>query len=97
MQAIQRELSRLTNAKGGNGARPVGTGPGRKSDAKGGAASDLDDESDDADDMADLKVKIEMMEIGSEERKMGVRVRHGFYIDRVSEADTSWGCRNSRG
>lgn len=73
MQAIQRELSRLTNAKGGN-ARG-GTGTGRKPDAKsGGGGSELDDEGDDADDMADLKAKIECMEIGSEERKMGVRV-----------------------
>ncbi|KAK2465142.1 hypothetical protein APHAL10511_002834 [Amanita phalloides] len=58
LAAIQRELSALQ----------------RGSSGEGGSSSELDDdEQHEADDMADLKRKIEAMAISSEERKMGVR------------------------
>ncbi|KAF8627530.1 hypothetical protein AX15_004388 [Amanita polypyramis BW_CC] len=61
LAAIQRELSALQRSSTTDG---VG----------GGSSSELDDdEQHEADDMADLKRKIEAMGPGSEERKMGVR------------------------
>lgn len=62
LAAIQRELQTLT-------APPV-----QKRVGEGESPSELDDdEQQDADDMADLRKKIEAMEPGSEERKMSVR------------------------
>lgn len=62
LAAIQRELSTLQRSSTGEGG------------AGGGTLSELDDdEQHEADDMADLKRKIEGMAHGSEERKMGVR------------------------
>ncbi|KAF8154157.1 Lon protease C-terminal proteolytic domain-containing protein [Crassisporium funariophilum] len=58
LAAIQRELHVLQRSNGGAGA---------------GVSELDDDEQHEADDMADLKRKIEAMEPGSEERKMGVR------------------------
>ncbi|KJA17866.1 hypothetical protein HYPSUDRAFT_45862 [Hypholoma sublateritium FD-334 SS-4] len=67
LAAIQRELHVLQRSNGG--ASPPGSPP-----ASDGGASELDDdEQHEADDMAELKKKIEAMEPGSEERKMGVR------------------------
>ncbi|KAF9006341.1 ATP-dependent protease La [Hymenopellis radicata] len=64
LAAIQRELHSLTSNS------PRNAGSNNASDAP----SELDDdEQHDADDLADLKRKIEAMEHGSEERKMGVR------------------------
>ncbi|KAF8903056.1 Lon protease C-terminal proteolytic domain-containing protein [Mucidula mucida] len=64
LAAIQRELHSLTSNS------PRNAGANNASDAP----SELDDdEQHDADDLADLKRKIEAMEHGSEERKMGVR------------------------
>lgn len=61
LAAIQRELQSL---QGGS----------RQGDAGSGSGSELDDdEQNDADEFADLRKKIEAMEPGSEERKMGVR------------------------
>ncbi|PFH45178.1 hypothetical protein AMATHDRAFT_71942 [Amanita thiersii Skay4041] len=58
LAAIQRELNALQ----------------RSNPSDGGASSELDDDDQhEADDMADLKRKIEAMAPGSEERKMGVR------------------------
>ncbi|KAF8714415.1 hypothetical protein AX14_012711 [Amanita brunnescens Koide BX004] len=60
LAAIQRELSALQRSSTGDGG--------------GGTQSELDDdEQHEADDMADLKRKIEGIAPGSEERKMGVR------------------------
>lgn len=60
LAAIQRELSALQRSSTGEGG--------------GGTQSELDDdEQHEADDMADLKRKIEGIAPGSEERKMGVR------------------------
>jgi len=65
LAAIQRELQTLQRSNGALTPTPVDAGSG---------SSDLDDdEQHEADDMADLKRKIELMEPGSEERKMGVR------------------------
>lgn len=65
LAAIQRELQALNS----NGVR--GNTPGSPGSE---APSELDDdEQHDADDLADLKRKIEAMDVGSEERKMGVR------------------------
>jgi ATP-dependent Lon protease len=61
LSAIQRELNSLSS--GARGGTHV-TGPNSELD---------DDEQHEIDDMADLKKKIEAMEHGSEERKMGVR------------------------
>lgn len=61
LAAIQRELHSLQRS----GGQP-GSGDNSSSELD-------DDEQHEADDMADLKRKIEAMELGSEERKMGVR------------------------
>ncbi|KAG0702146.1 Lon protease C-terminal proteolytic domain-containing protein [Suillus ampliporus] len=64
LAAIQRELQSLNNS-------PVTAGPGF---GTGGATSELDDDDQaDADDLADLRRKIEALEVGTEERKVGVR------------------------
>lgn len=71
LAAIQRELNALHRSPASSHSTSVpidGTTVGT------GGASDLDDdEQADADDMADLRKRIEAMEVGSEERKMGVR------------------------
>lgn len=60
LAAIQRELQTLNGSPSAN--------------HKNGSTSDLDDdEQAEAEDLADLRRKIEAMEVGSEERKMGVR------------------------
>jgi ATP-dependent Lon protease len=52
-----------------NSPATVGTGFGT-----GGATNDLDDDDQaDADDLADLRRKIEALDVGSEERKVGIR------------------------
>ncbi|KDQ11191.1 hypothetical protein BOTBODRAFT_57522 [Botryobasidium botryosum FD-172 SS1] len=63
LQAIQRELSRLTRT----GSPTV------SSSASGGNTSPADDEAEDADDLSELRGKVEAMLDGSEERKMGLR------------------------
>lgn len=65
--AIQRELQALTrsNTASGSSISPA--------DGTAGSSELDDDEQKEADDMADLKRRIEAMEVGSEERKMGVR------------------------
>lgn len=67
LAAIQRELSTLQRGNANGTAAP--------SDASTtNSSSELDDdEQHEADDLADLKKRIEAMEPGSEERKMGVR------------------------
>jgi ATP-dependent Lon protease len=55
-------------------ANQISSNPSDKTEAGYGGSSELDDdEQHEADDMADLKRKIEAMAHGSEERKMGVR------------------------
>ncbi|EPQ55832.1 ATP-dependent protease La [Gloeophyllum trabeum ATCC 11539] len=62
LAAIHRELQNLNRSHSPNG------------EASPGSSSELDDdEQHEVEDMADLKKKIEAMEPGSEERKMGVR------------------------
>ncbi|KAG2121305.1 ATP-dependent protease La [Suillus clintonianus] len=64
LAAIQRELHSLHSS-------PATAGPGF---GTGGAISELDDDDQaDADDLADLRRKIEALDVGSEERKVGVR------------------------
>ncbi|KAF8064020.1 ATP-dependent protease La [Lyophyllum atratum] len=73
LAAITRELHALTRANGGSS---LSSSPNLSSStpADGSSGSELDDdEQHEADDMADLKRRIEAMEPGSEERKMGVR------------------------
>ena len=71
LTAIQRELHALQRSNGANGIAPHSPLSG---DGMSTGSSELDDdEQHEADDMADLKRKIEAMEPGSEERKMGVR------------------------
>lgn len=66
LAAINRELHTLN--------RPPGTQVGGRNKDGSSSGSELDDdEQNEADDMADLKKKIEAMQPGSEERKMGVR------------------------
>ncbi|KDR78343.1 hypothetical protein GALMADRAFT_138444 [Galerina marginata CBS 339.88] len=77
LAAIQRELHALQRSNG-NGAMSGGLvgpqSPNSNSSEVGIGSSELDDdEQHEADDMADLKRRIEAMEPGSEERKMGVR------------------------
>ncbi|KAH0579627.1 hypothetical protein H2248_002477 [Termitomyces sp. 'cryptogamus'] len=68
LAAITRELQALTRSNGTSS----GASPGTPSDNSSSSELD-DDEQHEADDMADLKRRIEAMEVGSEERKMGVR------------------------
>ncbi|KAG2363991.1 ATP-dependent protease La [Suillus spraguei] len=64
LAAIQRELQSLQNF-------PASVGPGF---GTGGSTSELDDDDQaDADDLADLRRKIEALDVGSEERKVGIR------------------------
>jgi ATP-dependent Lon protease len=71
LTAIQRELHALQRSNGANGIAPHSP---LSDDGSSTGSSELDDdEKHEADDMADLKRKIEAMELGSEERKMGVR------------------------
>jgi ATP-dependent Lon protease len=68
LAAIQRELQALNRVSTTSPSGPIG-GPGF-----GGGLNDLgDDEQAEADDLVDLKRRIEAMEQGSEERKVGVR------------------------
>ncbi|KAF8515717.1 ATP-dependent protease La [Hysterangium stoloniferum] len=67
--AIQRELNALHRNSVGNGKRS-----GSASSSEDGGRSELDDDdTNEAEDMADIRRKIEAMEVGSEERKTGVR------------------------
>lgn len=65
LQAIQKELARLT--------RPKGSSSSGKTDPPDAKRSDLDEEQEDADELADLRKKIEAMAPNSEERKMAAR------------------------
>ena len=74
LAAIQRELSLLQRSKGNGGsALPSIPAPSMNEAGSGGLSELDDDEQHEADDLADLKRRIEAMEPGSEERKMGVR------------------------
>lgn len=69
LAAIQRELRSLNNTTPGQIGSPGGIGFGT-----GNSGSELDeDDQADADDLADLRKKIEALDAGSEERKVGVR------------------------
>ncbi|KAF8841835.1 ATP-dependent protease La [Paxillus ammoniavirescens] len=69
LAAIQRELHSLNNTSAGQPGSLGGAGFGT-----GSSTSELDDdEQADADDLADLRKKIEAFGAGSEERKVGVR------------------------
>ncbi|KAL0952321.1 hypothetical protein HGRIS_006603 [Hohenbuehelia grisea] len=71
LAAIQRELHALTRT---NGPASPSSPASSVTSANNDGASELDDdEAHDADDMAELKRRIEAMAPGSEERKMGVR------------------------
>mgnify|MGYP001199840330 CR=1 FL=1 len=70
LAAIQREL--LALQRSGPSSSPSALGDAKGGDEKSGSELD-DDEQHEADDLADLKRKIEAMAVGSEERKMGVR------------------------
>lgn len=70
--AIQRELNSLSNTRGSSPAN-IGTNPNNTVKPQGSNSELDDDEQHEIDDLADLKKKIEAMEQGSEERKMGVR------------------------
>lgn len=69
LQAIQKELQRLT--------KPTSTNAlGEKSTASGtnrGSNQDLDDEQDENEELSELRKKVETMRPGSEERKMAAR------------------------
>ncbi|KAH7927222.1 ATP-dependent protease La [Leucogyrophana mollusca] len=70
LAAIQRELHSLHNPPSSNNPNPNNANLGFGT----GGGSELDeDEQADADDLADLRKRIEAMEAGSEERKVGVR------------------------
>lgn len=73
LHAIQRELANLNRGekKSSNGSttsKKDGANP-----SSGEHASELDDDGDDADYLAEIRTKIEAMSAGSEERKMGVK------------------------
>ncbi|KAG6899475.1 hypothetical protein C0993_009949 [Termitomyces sp. T159_Od127] len=68
LAAITRELQALTRSNGSSSS----ISSNNSSDSTSSSELD-DDEQHEADDMADLKRRIEAMEVGSEERKMGVR------------------------
>lgn len=69
LAAIQRELHSLHSTAPGHIGSPGGSDFGT-----GNPGSELDeDEQADADDLADLQKKIEALDPGSEERKIGVR------------------------
>lgn len=74
LAAIQRELHTLQRAPLSSSSSNSGDAPSGVDGPIGAGGSELDDdEQHEADDMADLKRRIEAMEVGSEERKMGVR------------------------
>ena len=74
LAAIQRELHLLQRSNGNGGSAHPSIPPPPTGEAGSSGPSELDDdEQHEADDMADLKRRIEAMEPGSEERKMGVR------------------------
>ncbi|KDQ54462.1 hypothetical protein JAAARDRAFT_209196 [Jaapia argillacea MUCL 33604] len=75
LAAIQRELQSLQRSTSGVGTNTPSAQPATADGATSpGPASELDDdEQAEANDMEDIKRKIEAMEPGSEERKMGVR------------------------
>ena len=74
LAAIQRELHLLQRSNGNGGSPHPSIPPPPMGEAGSSGLSELDDdEQHEADDMADLKRRIEAMEPGSEERKMGVR------------------------
>ena len=74
LAAIQRELHALQRSNGIMSVNQIPGNSSNKHEAGSGGSSELDDdEQHEADDMADLKRKIETMAHGSEERKMGVR------------------------
>ncbi|KAG6840496.1 hypothetical protein C0991_006326 [Blastosporella zonata] len=70
LAAITRELHALTRTNGSSSNSSLSSVT--PSDNMTGSELD-DDEQHEADDMAELKRRIEAMEVGSEERKMGVR------------------------
>lgn len=73
LAAIQRELHSLHNSTPGHvGNSPGGTGFGMGNSGNSGNELDEDEQAD-ADDLADLRKKIEALCAGSEERKVGVR------------------------
>ncbi|RDB23965.1 Lon protease 2, peroxisomal [Hypsizygus marmoreus] len=72
LAAIQRELHVLTRSSGSSSASLANLSSSTPADGSSGSELD-DDDQHEADDMADLKRRIEAMEPGSEERKMGVR------------------------
>lgn len=68
LAAIQRELNNLNRSSGASNAIGPGSVP------SSGSSSELDDnEQSEADDMAQVRAKIEAMAKDSEERKMAVR------------------------
>ncbi|KIJ27279.1 hypothetical protein M422DRAFT_271595 [Sphaerobolus stellatus SS14] len=71
LAAIQRELHTLHRERSGSVSSK--RGPEDNSPAKGVGSELDDDESSEADELADIKRKIEAMQVGSEERKTGVR------------------------
>jgi ATP-dependent Lon protease len=75
LAAIQRELHALHRSSPSSSPSSKSIPLPIDGHAMGGAgASELDDdEQAEVDDMADLRKRIEAMEVGSEERKMGVR------------------------
>ncbi|KAG6330785.1 hypothetical protein ID866_8303 [Astraeus odoratus] len=69
LASIQRELQNLHTASAGQGVSLSNPGFGSA-----GSSNELDDdEQADADDLVELKKKVEALEVGSEERKVGVR------------------------
>jgi ATP-dependent Lon protease len=73
LAAIQRELHLLHRSNSNGGSAHPSILPPPMGEAGSGGLSELDDdEQREADDMADLKRRVEAMEPGSEEPKMGV-------------------------
>ncbi|KAG5652056.1 hypothetical protein H0H81_006453 [Sphagnurus paluster] len=72
LAAITRELHALTRSNNSSSSSSSTFTSGTPADGMGGSELD-DDDQHEADDMADLKRRIEAMEPGSEERKMGAR------------------------
>lgn len=70
LQAIQKELTRLTKPVSTNNLGEKSTSPDAK---RSGSSHDLDDEQDENEELLDLRKKIETMRPGSEERKMAAR------------------------
>lgn len=78
LAAIQRELQALhrspsSSSPSSNSAALPTDGNTTSATGTGGTSELDDDEQAEADDLADLRKRIEAMEVGSEERKMGVR------------------------